>query len=145
MIVTLYPNIENSYWQLSTTVDGGIVEELEDLKQQVLNCLTTNKGSVPFDPTAGFNIYELLDEPVNWVIPNGKLGILDALENGVPLITVTTISHIFLPSDPAHVTFIVFCESNIGNFEVAVSNNPNFTPISSQGAFSSGFSSGFFV
>lgn len=148
MTITLSTDITSNYWQLSTDTAGAIVTDLEDLKQQVLNCLVTDKGSVPFDPEFGFNIYELLDRPVNFVIPNGKLGILDALEYGVPSITVTTIAHTFLPTDPAHVIFVVFCESNLGNFEVAISNNPDFTPVVGQGnisggGFSLGFNSGF--
>jgi phage baseplate assembly protein W len=145
MTITLHPDIQSSNWQLSTSEDGAVVRGVEDLKQQVLNCLSTDKGTVPFAPNDGFNINQLLDEPVNWVIPNGKLGILDALENGVPLITVNRIQHVFSQYDPSTVIFIVHCVSNLGNFEVAISNNPNFTPQSSQGGFSSGFSSGFFI
>jgi phage baseplate assembly protein W len=145
MTVTLSTEITSNYWQLSTEDAGAVVIGVEDLKQQVLNCLITDKGSVPFDPDFGFNIYELLDQPVNFVIPNGKLGILDALDYGVPQINVTRIEHVFSQFAPEKVIFIVFCESNLGNFEVAISNSPNFTPVTTQGGFSNGFSSGFFI
>jgi phage baseplate assembly protein W len=143
MTVTLSTDITSNYWQLSTEEAGAVVTGVEDLKQQVLNCLVTDKGSVPFDPEFGFNIYELLDRPVNYVIPNGKLGILDALEYGVPSITISRIEHTFSQFAPEKVVFIVFCESNFGNFEVAVSNNPDFTPVASQGQTLGGFSGGF--
>lgn len=146
MNITLYPNLSQSAnWQLSTETAGAVVTGVEDLKQQVLNCLITDRGSIPFAPEQGFNINQLLDQPVNWVIPNGKLGILDALESGVPLVTVDRIEHVFTKNDPSTVVFIVHCESNLGEFAVAISNNPNFTPQSTLGGFDSGFSSGFFI
>lgn len=143
MQVSLYTDINNSNWSMSAYTDGAVVEGNRDLAQQVMNALAINKGSVPFDPELGFNVQLLLDRPVNFVIPNGKLGILDAIEYAVPLVTVDRVDHEFLATDPSHVIFIVYCSSNLGNFGVAISTSPNFTPQTGMGAFSSGFSTGF--
>lgn len=140
---TLTSDINSSYWSLSLEDSLDVVQEFEDLKQQVLVALTTDRGSVPFDPLFGFNINELLDEPVNFVIPNGKIGILETLERDVPIVSVDSVSHKYEPNvNYGQVTFLVFCSSNLGNFTVQVSLNPNFTP-APQGPFSGGFSVAF--
>lgn len=140
MAVTLTSDINSSYWSLSISEEGGIVTDFEDLKQQVLVALSTDKGSVPLDPEFGFNIQELLDRPVNFVIPNGKLEILATLERDVPSITVESIAHRL--DELSHVTFFVLCSTNLGNFVIQVPINQNFTP-SIGGGFSGGFSGGF--
>lgn len=149
MTVTLYTDINSSNWSMSTSTDGAVVKDLADLAQQVQNALVTQKGSVPFDPDLGFDIQKLVDKPVSFVIPNGKLGILDAIEYAVPLVEIDRVEHQYLPADPAHVIFIVYCSSNLGNFGVAISTAPDFTPVAAPGqtlgAFSGGFSSGFNV
>lgn len=139
MTTTLSTSISSLYWSLSVTEAGAVVTDLEDIKQCVLLILSTDKGSDPFRPEFGFNIGELLDKPVGFVIPNGKLGILDALTVGEPRITVTRIEHTL---DVSHVVFHVYCATNLANFVVTVPINPNFSP-STNGAFSSGFDSGF--
>ncbi len=141
MAVTLTSDITTQYWSLSLTEQGGIVTDLDYLKQQVLLALGTNKGSVPFDLEFGFNIQELLDRPVNYVIPNGKLGILDTLDRDVPQVKVTSIKHELI--DLYNVVFHVYCESNLGNFAVNLPVNQSFASPTIMGAFSSGFSSGF--
>jgi phage baseplate assembly protein W len=139
MQVTLTSEINTTMWSMSTSEYGAVVTDLDDIIQCVLLILSTDKGSDPFRPEFGFNLDRLVDKPVNFVIPNGKLGILDALEQWEPRITVRKIEHTL---DVSHVTFKVFCATNLGNFAVAVPISPNFNPIS-LGAFSSGFDSGF--
>ncbi len=139
MITTLLPNISSSMWSMSVANYGAVVTDLEDIKQCVLIILSTNKGSDPFRPDFGFNIGELLDKPVNYVIPNGKLGIVDALTNYEPRVKVTRIVHTL---DIGHVTFYVYCATNIANFVVSMPISPNYIP-TALGAFSSGFDSGF--
>lgn len=141
MAVTLTSDITTQYWSLSLNGLGSIVNDIEYIKQQVLIALGTNKGSVPFDPEFGFNIQELLDRPVNIVIPNGKLGILDTLGRDVPQVKVTSITHELI--DLYNVVFNVYCESNLGNFAVNLPVNQSFASPTIMGAFSSGFSSGF--
>ena len=142
---TLTTDITSNYWSLSLDTPLTVVQEFEDLKQQVLVALSTDRGSVPFDPLFGFNINELLDAPVNFIIPNGKLGILETLERDVPLVNVEAITHKYDPYDNiAQVTFYVFCTTNLGNFVVQVPIAPNWSALVTQlGSFSSGFSSGF--
>jgi phage baseplate assembly protein W len=143
MAVTLTSDINSNYWSLSKDEDGAIVTGLDDLVQQVLIALTTNKGSVPFDPEFGFNINELLDKPVNYVIPNGKVGILETLERDVPLISVSSVNHVFDAAEPHKVMFEVFCTSNLGNFTVQLDINQNYDPASGSPFSASAFSSGF--
>lgn len=144
---TLTTNITSNYWSLSLDTPLAVVQDLEDLKQQVLVALSTDRGSVPFDPLFGFNINELLDKPVSFVIPNGKLGILETLERDVPLVKVEAIQHRFDPYENAgRVTFYVLCSTNLGNFAVAVTSQPNWNAqVIPLGAFTGGFSSGFLI
>jgi phage baseplate assembly protein W len=139
MQVTLTSEINTTMWSMSTSEYGAVVTDLDDIIQCVLIILSTDRGSDPFRPEFGFNLERLVDRPVNFVIPNGKLGILDALEAWEPRVTVRRIEHTL---DVSHVTFKVFCSTNLGNFAVAVPIAPNFAPVS-LGAFSSGFDSGF--
>jgi len=141
MQVTLTSDINTTMWSMSTSEYGAVVTDLDDIIQCVLLILSTDRGSDPFRPEFGFNLGRLVDRPVNFVIPNGKLGILDALEQWEPRVTVTKIEHTL---DISHVTFKVFCLTNLGNFAVQVPISPNFTPVS-LGAFSSGFDSGFAI
>ncbi len=131
----LTTDITSRHWSLSITDQGEVVQDLQDIAQCIVIILSTNKGSDPFRPNFGFNLGELLDKPVNYVIPNGKLGILNALEEYEPRVTVDKIEHTL---ETSHVTFIVYCTTNLGSFVISV-------PISATalGAFSSAFSSAF--
>jgi phage baseplate assembly protein W len=141
MQVTLTSDISSTMWSMSVSEYGAVEKDLDDIIQCVLIILATDKGSDPFRPEFGFNIGALLDRPVNFVIPNGKLGILDALTQWEPRITVRRIEHTL---NISHVTFKVFCATNLGNFAVSVPIAPNYSPVS-LGAFSSGFDSGFSI
>jgi len=141
MAVTLTSDINTQYFQLDLENQGAIVEDLLDLKQQIAIALSTNKGSVPFDPEFGFNIQELVDKPVNFVIPNGKIGILETLNRDVPLITVEAITHEL--NDLSNVVFNIFISSNLGNFVAIVPITQGFASPTIQGPFSSGFGGGF--
>jgi phage baseplate assembly protein W len=143
MAVTLTSDIQTPYWQLSIDEQGAVVEGIDYLVQQVLIALSTNKGSVPFDPEFGFNVSELIDKPTNFVIPNGKVGILDTLNKDVPQVKVEYIRHQVL--ELSNVVFDVYCSSNLGNFVVNVPVNQNYASPTVGGAFSSGFSSGFLI
>jgi phage baseplate assembly protein W len=132
-------DISSTMWSLSIRDYGLVATDLDDIIECILLILSTDKGSDPFRPSFGFNIAALIDKPVNFVIPNGKLGILEALDEWESRVKVTKIEHTL---DIAHVTFKVFCVTNLGNFVVSVPISPNFTPVS-LGAFTSGFSSGF--
>lgn len=135
----LTTDIESRHWSLSITDRGEIVTDLQDIAQCIIILLSTNKGSDPFRPNFGFNLGELLDKPVNFVIPNGKLGILDAISEYEPRVTVNRVDHTL---DVSTVTFIVYCSTNLGNFAISVPVSPTFTP-TVLGSFTSGFGSGF--
>lgn len=136
---TLVSDIESTHWSLSLENANEIVQDLEDIAQCIVLILSTSKGSVPFDPNFGFNLGELLDQPVNFVIPNGKIGILEAISEYEPRVEIDRIEHIL---EVSKVTFIVYCSTNLGNFAVTVPIDPQFTP-TLQGGFSGGFGQGF--
>ena len=125
MQVTLYNQISSNSWSLSLESAGEVVTGLNDLAQQVMLALSTNKGSVPFAPERGFNISNYIDKPVSFVIPNGKLGILDTIANDVPGVTVDRIEH---ELDVSHVTFNVFCSTTLGNFVVGIDSSGSTAP-----------------
>ena len=141
MAVTLTSDITTPYWQLSSADQGEVVTDLDYLKQQVALALATSKGSVPFDPEFGFNLTELLDKPVNFVIPNGKLGILDTLNRDVPQVKVEYIRHQLLGM--SNVVFEVYLSSNLGNFVANVPITQNFANPVVMSPLSGGFGSGF--
>jgi len=141
MAVTLISDINTQYWQLSIDEQGAIVKDRNHLKQQIALALSTDKGSVPFDPEFGFNITQLIDQPVNFVIPNGKIGILETLTRDVPSVTVVAIKHEL--SNLSNVIFHIYITSNLGNFVASVPINQNFASPAILGPFSSGFGSGF--
>lgn len=135
----LTTEINSSNWSISAVEYGEIVTDLEDLAQCILLILSTAKGSDPFRPNFGFDLAALVDKPVNFVIPNGKLGIIDAITEFEPRVTVTSIEH---ELDVSHVTFKIYCSTNFGEFSVSLPINPIFAP-SANSPFSNGFGNGF--
>ena len=117
----LTTDITSSNWGISADNYGEIVTDLGDIAQCISILLSTDVGSVAFKPTFGFNMAELIDKPVNFVIPRGKIGILDAINAFETRVTVDRIEHTL---DVSHVTFVVYCSTFLGNFVVDVSTDP---------------------
>ncbi len=61
--------IANVHWQMKRTVDGPvwgeIAADLEDLAQEIRQCILTPKGSVPLNPEKGCDLEQFRDRPMN--------------------------------------------------------------------------------
>ena len=86
-------SIKSAYWQLSLQDVGVIAEGLDDLRQCIDIILRTSRGSDPFRPLFGSNIFDWIDKPVTQAIPNIKREIIQALGIWEPRIEVKSIVH----------------------------------------------------
>ena len=84
-------NIPYAHWQMQRTPDGavlgGIVAELDDLEQQIRQCILTPKRSVPLNPAKGCDLDQFRDRPLNVRHLFVAAEVRDALERDVPRIT----------------------------------------------------------
>lgn len=72
--------ISSNNWQMALNQFGSIVEGLADIKQCIALILTTSRGSDPFRPDFGTDIYKLIDKPINIVAPTIISQILEGVE-----------------------------------------------------------------
>lgn len=96
-------NIPGNF-QLSSVGVGVVATGLEDIRQCIDTILRTIKGTDPFRPQFGSDVYLYTDAPLNIAIPNIKKSIFEAIDLWEPRITVTTITHSI---DVAHLTFTI--------------------------------------
>ncbi|WP_217351996.1 hypothetical protein, partial [Ruegeria sp. HKCCD8929] len=61
--------ITNVHWQMKRTVEGSvwgeIAPDLDDLAQEIRQCILTPKGSVPLTPEKGCDLEQFRDRPMN--------------------------------------------------------------------------------
>lgn len=89
--------ITNAHWQMKRTADGPvwgeIAADLEDLAQEIRQCILTPKGSVPLNPQKGCDLDQYRDRPMNvrslFVIAEVR----EALRLWVPRVQVHEITH----------------------------------------------------
>ena len=72
-------NVNTTDWALSLKQQGNTVDGVFDIHQCIYIILTTIKGSDPFRPTFGCDIYGYIDQPINSAIPNMVRSIIAAL------------------------------------------------------------------
>jgi phage baseplate assembly protein W len=70
---------------------GEVVENYEDIEQCYETILTTLKGTIPFDPTFGYDLIDLIDKPVDKVISFHKTNIQTELNRQEPRATVVLV------------------------------------------------------
>lgn len=71
------------------------VTDTDDIRQCIYVILTAIKGSVPFNPSFGCDLYNYLDKPVSDMIPAAKKAIIDAIEMFEPRVIVQSVQHRF--------------------------------------------------
>lgn len=71
------PNYTN--WQLSIAAQGDIVTGADDISQTILLILATVKGSDPFRPEFGSDIFQYFDQPINIAGPGIVKEIISAV------------------------------------------------------------------
>jgi len=85
-------NIRRLDWQLSTRGFGRVAQGVDDISQSILLAIGTQKGSDPFRPEFGSDIWEHVSTPLQIAIPNMVLAITQAIARWVPQIQVRSIS-----------------------------------------------------
>ena len=85
-------NIPYAHWQMQRTLGGAVLgaiaAELDDLEQQIRQCILTPKRSVPLNPAKGCDLDQFRDRPLNVRHLFVAAEVRDALERDVPRITV---------------------------------------------------------
>ena len=109
---TLTVPIEFLEWQSSTREFGRIEQGINDVVQSIMLILSTQKGSDPFRPTFGSDIWLHVDTPLDIAAPRISTEIFDAINTWETRIKVTRIQY-FFQAQPSETTYsgIVF---NIG-------------------------------
>ncbi len=84
-------------WQMERTPDGqavlgAIVTGIDDLSQQIRQCILTPKGSVPLNPEKGCDLEAYRDRPLNVRQLLVVAEVRSALERDVPDITIEGIN-----------------------------------------------------
>ncbi len=92
MAEALLENIASANWQLSATVQGQIVQGVDDIGQQIDLVLGTAVGSDPLRPLFGCDFQPYLDSPMNEVLPSLVAAILKAAERWLPTVTIESIT-----------------------------------------------------
>jgi uncharacterized protein len=81
-------NVKTTDWGLSLKEQGNTVDGVFDIHQCIYIILSTIKGTDPFRPTFGCDIYQYIDKPVSSALPNMVRSVIDALTTWEPRIEV---------------------------------------------------------
>lgn len=84
--------IISTEWSISLMAQGVIVQGLDCIRQRIATLLNTRKGTDPLRPRFGVGVFDYLDKPVNFVIPNMQKEILDAIAEFIPEVSVSKIT-----------------------------------------------------
>ncbi len=105
-MATLYPDIKTKNWQISTVGVGFIAEGLADIRQCLDLLLRTQKGSDPLRPEFGCDIFQYVDKPLNYSIPNIIRSIIEAVQIWETRVTIKSIRY---EIEVSHVRFYIIC------------------------------------
>ncbi|MGI9158240.1 MAG: GPW/gp25 family protein, partial [Saprospiraceae bacterium] len=86
-------DIKSADWALATSGISQVVEGVDDINQCLAIITATKKGSDPFRPTFGSDIWDWIDRPLALALPNMKRAITEAVGTWEPRVVVTTIEH----------------------------------------------------
>ena len=82
-------------WSLSRAGFGQIVQGAYDISECILNCISNIKGSDPFRPDFGSDIWEHISTPVTVAGPNMILAIRQAVTRWEPRITLEFVRYTY--------------------------------------------------
>ena len=80
-------------WQLSTEGIGRVAQGADDIAQCILLAVTNNKGSDPFRPDFGSDIWDHIDTPLPIAAPNMVLAISQAVERWEPRVALRYVEY----------------------------------------------------
>ena len=110
-------------WSLSVTDFGQIAQGVNDISQCILIAVATKKGSDPFRPDFGSNIWDHIDNPVQVAAPAMVREIREAVERWEPRVRLTGVDYTLedlpgdLPGTTARVVFSIGWELAGGNIQ----------------------------
>lgn len=88
-------DIKSSDWALSLAEISEAVEGVDDINQCIGIILSTVKGSDPFRPTFGSDVWDFIDRPLPIAIANMKRAIREAIDLWEPRVIVTNVEHTY--------------------------------------------------
>lgn len=84
-------DITSPDWQPKLGEIGAVVQGIDDIKQCINIILSTPKGSVPFLPDFGSDLWKYVDYPINQATPYLIKETIDAIEMWEQRIRITNI------------------------------------------------------
>jgi uncharacterized protein len=108
----LVSNINTKNWSISTSLQGEIVKDIEDINQCIYVILKTIQGTDPMNPAFGCGLYLYQDQPINIGLPNMIREIGSSIEKYEPRATITNITY---EIDLSTVIFSIYWSSSFGN------------------------------
>lgn len=88
-------DIKSADWSLAVGAIGNVVEGIDDINQCIVTILSTKKGSDPFRPDFGSDVWEWIDRPLPVAVPNMKRAIFEAVGLWEPRVIVTSVEHAY--------------------------------------------------
>ena len=105
-MATLHPDIKTKNWQISSVGVGYIAEGLADIRQCLDLLLRTQKGSDPLRPDFGCDVFQYVDKPLTYAIPNIIRNIIESIEIWEKRVTLHKVTY---EIEESHVKFFVTC------------------------------------
>jgi uncharacterized protein len=97
----LLSEIRDADWQPKLGEVGAVVEGVADIDQSIRTILTTPKGSLPFQPDFGSDLWRYLDWPMAQARPHIVRHAVEAIAMWEPRVEVTEVSFDVDPDYPA--------------------------------------------
>lgn len=92
-------NSVNENWSISTNDFGGVVTGIDEINQTIGLILSTKKGTDPFRPTFGSDIWDYIDSPINTAGANISRAITEAIERWESRIKIISINYKTQPQE----------------------------------------------
>lgn len=96
--MTTIDQIQSADWQVSAFSPGAVVEGGDDINQSIFLVLGTRKGSDPFRPSFGSDIWEHIDKPINSAPGLISRAIREAIDNWITRASIQSITYTFQDS-----------------------------------------------
>ena len=91
--------LKTNNWQMSSTQQGQVITDVEDISQCILNIINTQKGSDPVNPLFGIDLMAYIDKPAQQVAPVLMKDVLKQITIFEPRVTVDLMSNSIIDSN----------------------------------------------
>jgi phage baseplate assembly protein W len=114
----LVKDINSKNWAIDINNPSEVVQGLADVNQCIYIILTTVKGSSPLRPEFGCSLWDYVDKPINFAIPNMIREIAAALQEYETRITIDSI--LYEIKNTSEINFTIKWTSNFGSSETSI-------------------------